>query len=96
MPRAEKDARGLSASERRRVVSAVERFATKLEGDVVKLTAVKPAEYRLRVGDLRVRFSRDDERRALTVLRVLPRDKAYRVREADQEYGEPALAEASA
>lgn len=33
---------------------------------------------RLRVGDWRVRFARDDERPLLHVLRVLPRGKAYR------------------
>lgn len=34
-------------------------------------------ELRLRVGDWRVRFERDDAKREIVVLRVLPRDKAY-------------------
>jgi mRNA interferase RelE/StbE len=35
-------------------------------------------EWRLRVGDWRVRFDRDDEARVIVVLRVLPRGRAYR------------------
>jgi mRNA-degrading endonuclease RelE of RelBE toxin-antitoxin system len=35
-------------------------------------------EWRLRVGDWRVRFDRDDEAQAIVVLRVLPRGRAYR------------------
>jgi mRNA-degrading endonuclease RelE of RelBE toxin-antitoxin system len=62
----------------RRVVDAVEHFARTGEGDVVRLVDVAPPEYRLRVGDWRVRFARDDEHRLLHVLRVLPRGKAYR------------------
>jgi mRNA-degrading endonuclease RelE of RelBE toxin-antitoxin system len=60
------------------VVDAVEHFARTGEGDVVRLVDVAPPEYRLRVGDWRVRFARDDEHRLLHVLRVLPRGKAYR------------------
>jgi mRNA-degrading endonuclease RelE of RelBE toxin-antitoxin system len=35
-------------------------------------------EWRLRVGDWRVRFTFDDEQRVIVVLRVLPRGRAYR------------------
>ncbi|HXM71277.1 MAG TPA: type II toxin-antitoxin system RelE/ParE family toxin, partial [Thermoanaerobaculia bacterium] len=62
---------------RRRVVDAVTHLAQTGEGDVVRLAGVEPAEYRLRVGDWRIRFTRDDEHR-LQVLRVLHRGKAYR------------------
>ena len=34
-------------------------------------------ELRLRVGDWRVRFERDAEKREIVVLRVLPRGRAY-------------------
>jgi mRNA-degrading endonuclease RelE of RelBE toxin-antitoxin system len=61
-----------------RVIEAVEHFAQTGEGDVVRLVAIAPPEYRLRVGDWRVRFTHDDERRYLDVLRVLPRGKTYR------------------
>ncbi len=35
-------------------------------------------EWRLRVGDWRVRFRRDTERKLISVIRVLPRGRAYR------------------
>jgi mRNA-degrading endonuclease RelE of RelBE toxin-antitoxin system len=34
-------------------------------------------EWRLRVGDWRVRFAFDDQQRVIVVLRVLPRGRAY-------------------
>jgi len=45
-------------------------------GDVVKLSGSE--EWRLRVGDWRVRFERDPSARVIYVLRVLPRGRAYR------------------
>jgi mRNA-degrading endonuclease RelE of RelBE toxin-antitoxin system len=62
----------------KRLINAVDHFARTGEGDVVRLVNVTPPEYRLRVGDWRVRFAQDAERRLLDVLRVLWRDKAYR------------------
>jgi mRNA-degrading endonuclease RelE of RelBE toxin-antitoxin system len=62
----------------RRVVDAVDHFARTGEGDVTRLIDVAPPEFRLRVGDWRIRFARDDEHRWLDVLRVVPRGKAYR------------------
>ena len=47
-----------------------------LTGDVVKLANTE--EWRLRVGDWRVRFERDAETGVVNVLRVLPRSRAYR------------------
>jgi mRNA interferase RelE/StbE len=43
----------------------------------VRLQGVE-REYRLRVGDWRVRFTLDEAIRVMTVLRVLPRGGAYR------------------
>jgi mRNA interferase RelE/StbE len=77
LPRARRDLKRLDRQTQARVVDAVERFAASGEGDVVRLVGVTPPEYRLRIGDWRVRFSRDDEQ-LLHVLRVLPRGKAYR------------------
>ena len=34
-------------------------------------------EYRLRVGSKRVRFTFDEQNNAITILRVMPRDKVY-------------------
>lgn len=76
-PRALKDLRKLDGSIRSRVVASVERYAQSGEGDVLQLTDIDPPEYRLRVGDWRVRFHRDSTRAILILLRVLPRDKAY-------------------
>ncbi len=44
---------------------------------VVRLTDIEPLEYRLRVGEWRVRFRVDTAGKLLTVVRVLPRGKAY-------------------
>lgn len=78
LPRAVKDLKRLDRPVQRRVVEAVEHFARTGEGSVVRIVDTTPPEYRLRVGDWRVRFTREGERHLLEVLRVLPRDKAYR------------------
>lgn len=77
MPRALKDTRKLDPQIRERVVAAVERFASTGSGDVLQLEDVQPPEWRLRVGDWRVRFQKDPAGPFLLILRVLPRDKAY-------------------
>ena len=86
MPRAIRDMKRLPDRDRRKVIEAVERFARTNEGDVKKLTGVHPPEERLRVGAYRVRFSLNKAERIMTVLRVLPRDKAYQVREPGVEF----------
>jgi mRNA-degrading endonuclease RelE of RelBE toxin-antitoxin system len=56
-------------------MDALDKFvAAPREGDIRKLNTV---EWRLRVGDWRVRFSFDDENQVIVVLRVLPRGRAY-------------------
>ena len=67
----------LNAKQADRVRAVVRRFADTGHGDVKKLKGIQ-AEYRLRVGALRVRFTIDGKARTLTVLRVLPRSEAYR------------------
>lgn len=75
-PPARRDLRRLDPPVRRRVVQGLDRFvADPFGGDIRKLN---PLEWRLRIGDWRVRFSFDDERRLIVVLRVLPRGRAYR------------------
>jgi mRNA-degrading endonuclease RelE of RelBE toxin-antitoxin system len=77
-PHAERDLRRLNAAERARVFEALDRFvADPSLGDVRKLHG-REAEWRLRVGELRVRFRRDAAARLVVVLRVLPRGRAYR------------------
>ena len=74
-PRALKDLDGLDRDVNQRVRKAIERLAEG-EGDVRRLVAVDPPLFRLRVGDLRVLFRYDGA--TMTIVRVLPRGKAYR------------------
>jgi mRNA-degrading endonuclease RelE of RelBE toxin-antitoxin system len=59
-----------------RLLQSLARFVATGEGDVKRLTDVDPPEYRLRIGDYRVRFC--DHGHSIEILRVHPRDKAYR------------------
>ncbi len=61
-----------------RAVAAVDRLAATERGDVTRLHGVEPPEWRLRVGDWRVRFQYDYDSHTMRVLRVLPRGRAYR------------------
>ena len=75
--RARRDFKRLDPPTRKRVLAALERLiGDPPAGDVVRLAGIE--EWRLRVGDWRVRFERDPDARIIYVLRVLPRGKAYR------------------
>jgi len=75
--RARKDLRRLDPPTRKRILSGVARLAqgAELTGDVKRLQGSN--EYRLRVGDWRVRFERQDRQLAIVIVRVLPRGRAY-------------------
>lgn len=75
--RARKDLRRLDPPTRRRVLDAITRLGqnAELTGDVKRLKGSN--EYRLRVGDWRVRFERDGRQLIIAVIRVLPRGRAY-------------------
>lgn len=75
--RALKDAERLDRTVRERVVTALERLAETGQGDLKRLGGGEP-EWRLRVGDWRVRFTFDYAGKLIRVLRVLPRGSAYR------------------
>lgn len=60
----------------RRVKQSVERFAETGVGHVKRLQGIDPPEFRLRIGDYRVRFHNDGV--TVTVLRVRNRREAYR------------------
>ena len=60
----------------RRVKQTVERFADTGAGNVKRLQGIDPPEYRLRVGDYRVRFHLEGE--TIQVLRIRNRREAYR------------------
>ena len=57
-------------------LQTVERFAATGAGNVKRLQGVVPPEFRLRVGDWRVRFHQDDQ--TIRVLRVRNRREVYR------------------
>lgn len=76
--RAERDLRRLDPQVRRRVVAALDGLrAEPARGDVRRLKGADD-EWRLRVGDWRVRFRRDPARGLVEIVRVLPRGRAYR------------------
>jgi mRNA-degrading endonuclease RelE of RelBE toxin-antitoxin system len=70
------DMAGLDRGIARRVKEAVERLAGTGAGNVKRLHGIDPPEYRLRVGDYRVRFHLEDE--TVRILRVRNRREAYR------------------
>jgi mRNA interferase RelE/StbE len=75
--RARKDLRRIDPPTRKRILSAITRLAqdAELTGDVKRLRGSH--EYRLRVGDWRVRFERQDRQLVIVIVRVLPRGRAY-------------------
>lgn len=74
---AQRDLRRLDRPVATRILDAVARLADAGQGDVTRLQGIAD-EWRLRVGDWRVRFRYDHPARTLTVLRILPRGQAYR------------------
>ena len=74
---AQRDLRRLDGQIAKRVLAAVERFALTGGGDVTRLQGPR-LQWRLRVGDYRVRLTFIPEERSLVVLRVLHRSIAYR------------------
>jgi mRNA interferase RelE/StbE len=74
---ARQDLRRLDRQTAQRVVAAIERLAETDQGDVRPLQG-PGREWRLRVGDWRVRFAYDVDTHTIVVLRVLPRGRAHR------------------
>jgi mRNA interferase RelE/StbE len=75
-PRARRDLRALQPQVRDRVLAAIDRLVARDPSlDVRRLTG--SPEYRIRVGDWRVRFILDAEAQLIIVQRVLPRGRAY-------------------
>jgi len=70
------DMAALDKTAARRVQRGVERFAETGAGNVKRLQGIDPPEFRLRVGDWRVRFHQDEK--VIRILRVLHRREAYR------------------
>ena len=72
-----RDLERLEARLSQRIVRAMVSYGESARGDVKKLQGEED-RWRLRVGDWRVIFRRDSARRELLVLRVFPRQSAYR------------------
>ena len=67
------------ANDQRRILSKIEQLAANpLAMPNVKRLVNFEVTYRLRVGDYRILFDRDDTIRIIDVLDVLPRSRAYR------------------
>jgi mRNA interferase RelE/StbE len=77
-PHALRDFGKLDPQIRERVRDALRRYVETEQCDVVRLRGAMPPEWRLRVGDYRIRFRLDFPTSTLEILRVLRRDKAYR------------------
>ncbi|MBM3267803.1 MAG: type II toxin-antitoxin system RelE/ParE family toxin [Candidatus Sericytochromatia bacterium] len=73
-PSAKRDLKRLDRATIERIRAALDRLAETGQGDVTRLTA-KGGELRLRVGDWRVRFERDESTSVFSVLRVLRRSE---------------------
>lgn len=76
-PRSERDMARLDPQIRRRVLAAVRRFAVSGQG-VVRSMAESPNQYRLRVGDWRVRFHHVEDSATIRIVRVGHRREVYR------------------
>lgn len=74
---AKADLAGLDRATRLRVAAALQRLVLTTAGNIKKLQGIDPPEYRLRVGDWRVRFSYPDAD-TVRVNRVQNRKDAYR------------------
>ena len=74
---AQRDMRRLEEALRQRILQAIRRYTNEGLGDVVKLRG-RQEEWRLRVGEYRVRFRRDTANQIIVVLRVQPRGEASR------------------
>lgn len=74
---ARRDLRRLTPRIAERVAQALSRFAQTGQGDVSRLQG-SVGEFRLRVGDWRVRFTLTDDAQTIEVSRILPRGRAYR------------------
>lgn len=76
---ARRDIKRLDPPVRERILAAIERLKTDPPaGDIKRLTGHEPPEWRLRVGEWRVRFTREPAERTVVIQRVLPRGRAYR------------------
>ncbi len=81
-PSAEKSFRKLNKDTRRRIKEALQKLEENknpfLHENVRALTGQLQGDYRLRVGDYRILFTPDKERKVIFIYAILPRGKAYK------------------
>jgi len=65
-----------------RILRALAHFATYREGDVKRLQDIEPAEFRLRVGDYRLRFHDDGQTLYVTAVSTAAKPTAERPSDA--------------
>ena len=70
------DVRAIDRQTALRILHGLARFRATGEGDIKRLQDIDPPEYRLRVGDYRIRFHDDGE--TIEILTVKHRREAYR------------------
>ena len=75
--RAHRDLRALDRLVATGIFTAIEHLADRGQGDVRRLRGYE-REWRLRVGDWRVRLTMDAQTRTIQVLRILHRREPYR------------------
>ena len=75
--RAKTDLAALDGATRLRVTAAIQRMVLTNVGSIKKLQGIDPPQFRLRVGDWRIRFSRPDAD-TVRINRVQNRKDAYR------------------
>lgn len=73
---AKADIRAIDRQEAMRILHAIGRYLLTGEGDIVRLQGIEPPEYRLRVGDYRVRYY--DHGSSIHVIALRHRREAYR------------------
>lgn len=76
--RAEKELLQLPRKDQGRVRAAIDRLGAGFPGGDVKKLKGRENEWRLRVGDWRIRFRPDFDERVILILHVLARGAAYR------------------
>lgn len=74
--RARSNLRAIEQAAALRILHALARMLATGDGDVKRLREIEPPEFRLRVGDYRVRFRDFDE--SIEILSVKHRREAYR------------------
>lgn len=77
--KAERQLRSIGEQEQSRIKAGVERLANWPDhrADVLMIKAARRGLFRLRIGNWRIIFRPDTERRVIVIFEILPRTRAY-------------------